>query len=141
MTEQTSAYLVTPPSLFFPRRGLTFSLITRNTKWVENFMEMAEERFPGTTLTFFSTHDEVDDDKWLWLFQQSNMSDFVIVDADSATEVDTQIALIVGRGKRVWWEFVEDNKPILQSLINITQAGLIDSTEEFFDLIGDSDTV
>lgn len=141
MTEQTSAYLVTPPSLFFPRRGLTFSLITRNTKWVENFMEMAEERFPGTTLTFFSTHDETDDDKWVWLFQQSNMSDFVIVDAESATEVDTQIALIVGRGKRVWWEFVEDNKPILQSLINITQAGLVDSTEEFFDLIGDSDTV
>lgn len=137
MTEQTSAYLVTPPSLFFPRRGLTFTLLSRNSKWVENFMELAEQQFQGTTLTFFSTHEETDDDKWVWLFQQAGMTDFVIVDAESATEVDIQIALIVGRGKRVWWEFVDDSKPILQSLINITQAGIVDDTEEFFDLIGD----
>jgi len=137
MNDQTSAYLVTPPSLFFPRRGITFSLITRNTKWVENFMELAEERFPGTTLTFFSAHDESDDDKWVWLYQQSNMADFVIVDAESASEVDIQLALIVGRNKRVFWEFVDDSKPILQSLINIIQAGIIDDTEEFFELIGD----
>ena len=137
MNDQTSAYLVTPPSLFFPRRGITFSLITRNTKWVENFMELAEERFPGTTLTFFSAHDESDDDKWVWLYQQSTMSDFVIVDAESATEVDIQLALIVARNKRVFWEFTDDSKPILQSLINIIQAGIIDDTEEFFELIGD----
>ena len=137
MNDQTSAYLVTPPSLLFPRRGITFSLITRNTKWVENFMELAEERFPGTTLTFFSAHDESDNDKWVWLYQQSNMADFVIVDAESATEVDIQLALIVGRNKRVFWEFVDDSKPILQSLINIIQAGIIDDTEEFFELIGD----
>ena len=137
MNDQTSAYLVTPPSLFFPRRGITFSLITRNTKWVENFMELAEERFPGTTLTFFSAHDESDDDKWVWLYQQSNMADFVIVDAESASEVDIQLALIVGRNKRVFWEFVDDSKPILQSLINIIQAGIIDDTEEFFEIIGD----
>ena len=137
MNDQTSAYLVTPPSLFFPRRGITFSLITRNTKWVENFMELAEERFPGTTLTFFSAHDESDNDKWVWLYQQSNMADFVIVDAESATEVDIQLALITARNKRVFWEFVDDSKPILQSLINIIQAGIIDDTEEFFELIGD----
>ena len=137
MNDQTSAYLVTPPSLFFPRRGITFSLITRNTKWVENFMELAEERFPGTTLTFFSAHDESDDDKWVWLYQQSTMSDFVIVDAESATEVDIQLALIVARNKRVFWEFTDDSKPILQSLINIIQAGIIDDTEEFFEIIGD----
>ena len=100
-------------------------------------MELAEERFPGTTLTFFSAHDESDDDKWVWLYQQSNMADFVIVDAESASEVDIQLALIVGRNKRVFWEFVDDSKPILQSLINIIQAGIIDDTEEFFELIGD----
>ena len=100
-------------------------------------MELAEERFPGTTLTFFSAHDESDDDKWVWLYQQSTMSDFVIVDAESATEVDIQLALIVARNKRVFWEFTDDSKPILQSLINIIQAGIIDDTEEFFELIGD----
>lgn len=138
----TSAYLVTPPSLFFPRRGITFTLITRNAKWVESFMDLAEQQFPGTTLTFCSAHEESDDDKWVWVFQQAALTDFVIVDADSASEVDIQMALIMGRNKRVWWEFSDDEAyPILQSLLNITQAGIVDSSEEFFALISDLDNV
>jgi hypothetical protein len=137
MSEQTSAYLVTPPSLFFPRRGLSFALLTRNAEWVENFMELAEQQFQSTTLTFFSTHEETDDEKWIWMFQQASMADFVIVDAETVTDTDIHMGLIIGRSKRVWWEFTDETKPILQSLLNITQAGIVDSTEEFFDLIAD----
>lgn len=138
----TSAYLVTPPSLFFPRRGITFSLLTRNTKWVENFMELAEQQFPGTTLTFFSAHEEEDQEHYVWAFQHAALSDFVIVDMESATELDIQLALIISRNKRVWWEFADEDAFVtFQSLLNITQAAMVDSSEEFFTLISDLDNV
>jgi hypothetical protein len=138
----TSAYLVTPPSLFFPRRGITFSLLTHNSKWVENFMELAEQQFPGTTLTFFAAHEEESNEHYVWSFQQTALADFVIVDMDSATELDIQLALIISKNKRVWWEFAdEDAFATFQSLLNITQASMVDSSEEFFALISDIDNV
>lgn len=138
----SSSYLITPPSIFLPRRGLTFSLITRNSKWVENFMEMAEDKFPGTTVTFFSSHEEADVEKYVWEFQHATIADFVIVDMDSASDTDINIALIVSKGKRVWWEFAdEDSYVTLQTILNVSGAGLVDSTEEFFEMISDLDNV
>lgn len=105
-------------------------------------MELAEQQFPGTSLTFFSAHEEEDHEKYVWAFQQASLADFVIVDMESATELDVQLALIISRQKRVWWEFAEEDSYVtFQSLLNITQAGMVDSSEEFFSLISDLDNV
>jgi len=49
---KTSAYLVTPPTVFLATSGLSFTLVTRNPKWIESTQEQIEEEFQRNQFGF-----------------------------------------------------------------------------------------
>lgn len=133
---KTSAYLVTPPTVFMASSGLAFTLVSRNSKWIESTQEQIEEEFKGTTLVFYSNYEDTHDDNWPWMYQQGMISDFIVVDLAGASEFDISVFLPFVRERKVFWiidEDLIDNN--MMALLNLHSACTAESIEDFLEII------
>jgi hypothetical protein len=133
---KTSAYLVTPPTVFMATSGLSFTLVTRNPKWIESTQELIEADFQGTNLVFYSTYEDKDDSNWPWLYQQGMISDFILVDLASASDFDICVFLPFVRERKVFWiidEDLVDNN--MMALLNLHSASTSENIEDFLEII------
>jgi hypothetical protein len=130
-----STYLVTPPNIFIAPAGLSFTLVTRDPAWLEDAQEQIEEDFKGTTVVFYSAYESTDDANWGWLYQQGMISDFVIVDLNSASEFDIKIFLPLVRERKIFWITYDDTDVKLLSMLNLHSASTAEDIEEFLGLI------
>jgi hypothetical protein len=133
--EATSSYIVTPPTVFIPRDGMSFCILSRNKEWVTDTAEFLEDSMPGTTITIYANYDSTNDENWAWQFQQMLIVDAIIIDCDSATTFDQMLALSQGEANNIWW-INSDNLPDnLAALLNTSGAKTAEDIEEFFSII------
>lgn len=133
--EATSSYVVTPPTVFIPRDGMSFCILSRNQEWVDNTVLFLEDSMPGTSITVYANSQSTNDDQWAWQFQQMMISDAVIIDCNSATIFDQMIALSQGVATNIWWIESENLPDNLAALLNTSGAKMAEDIEEFFSII------
>lgn len=133
---KTSAYLVTPPTVFLATSGLSFTVVCRNPKWIESFQELIEEEFKGTNLVFYSNYEDQDDSNWPWMYQQGMISDFIVIDLASASEFDVSVFLPFVRERKVFWIIDEDVVDSnMMALLNLHSASTAETIEDFLEII------
>lgn len=133
--EATSSYIVTPPTVFIPRDGMSFCILSRDKEWVTNTAEFLEDSMPGTTITIYANYELTSDEHWAWQYQQMLISNAIIIDCNSATTFDQMMALSQKQSDNVWWvdsDILADN---VAALINTLGAKTVDDIEEFFSII------
>ena len=133
--EATSSYVVTPPTVFIPRDGMSFCILSRNQEWVDNTVLFLEDSMPGTSITVYANSLSTNDDQWAWQFQQMLISDAVIIDCNSATIFDQMIALSQGVATNIWWVESDNLPDNLAALLNTSGAKMAEDIEEFFSII------
>lgn len=133
--ESTSSYVVTPPTVFIPRDGMSFCILSRNQEWVDDTALFLENSMPATTVTVYANYESTNDEYWAWQYQQMLVSDAIIIDCNSATPFDQILALSQGTANNIWWidsDVLPDN---LAALLNTSGAKTAEDIEEFFSII------
>jgi len=133
-TEAASSYIVTFPTVFIPRDGMSFCIFSRDQEWVNDTAKFFDHAMPGTTITLYANYDAQDDDNWAWHFQQMGVSDTVIIDCESATVFDMMMALSQN-DTNVWWIAPDELPDHVAALLNTTGAKTAEDVEEFFHII------
>jgi hypothetical protein len=132
----TSSYIVTPPTVFIPRDGMSFCVLGRNKEWVDDAASFFDQAMPSTTITLYSNYGTEDDNNWAWQYQQMLVSDAIIIDCTSATIFDIMMALALSTNEsNIWWIDSDSLSDNLYSLLNISGAKMADDIEEFFALL------
>ena len=131
----TSSYIVTSPTIFIPREGLSLTVLSRDEKLVDDISLFLEKALPGTTVVVYSDYESKGDDNWPWTFQQMMVSDFIVVDCSSATQFEMMIALSQGVANNVWWMNPDDLPDNLAALLNTSGAKMAEDIEELFAII------
>lgn len=129
----TASYIVTPPTLFIPRDGMTFSLLSRSKRWVDGVIELIEDGMQGTTATVYANYSSPSDEHWIWVYQQMALSDIVLVDCATATDFDKTLAVNEGLNSTVWWIDTDELEDNMAAFLYTTGAKTADTVEEFFD--------
>jgi hypothetical protein len=134
--ESTSSYIVTPPTVFIPRDGMSFCVLGRDKEWVDDAAAFFDHALPGTTVTIYSNYGTEDDNQWAWQYQQMLVSDTIIIDCNSATIFDIMMALSLSTAEsNIWWIDPDSLSDNLVSLLNISGAKMADNVEEFFAIL------
>jgi len=131
----TASYIVTPPTLFFPRDGLTFSLLSRNKSWVDDVISLIEDGLQGTSATVYANFSSNSDEHWIWVYQQMAVSDFILVDCATATDFDKTLAINEGTNSIVWWIDVDELEDNMAALLHTSGAKTAETAVEFFDIM------
>jgi hypothetical protein len=134
--ESTSSYIVTPPTVFIPRDGMSFCVLGRDKEWVDEAASFFDDQLPGTTVTIYSNYGTENDNNWAWHYQQMFVSDSIIIDCSSATIFDIMMALTLSTSEsNIWWIDPDSLSDNLVSLLNISGAKTAEDIEEFFAII------
>lgn len=131
----TASYIVTPPTLFFAKEGMSFCVLSRDKSWVDDLIQMMEDAMRGTTTTVYTNYETTSDEHWMWTYQQMKIADLVIVDCGSATDFDRILALTESDKSLVWWIDTDEFDDSFASLLHTAGAKTAADIEEFFAII------
>lgn len=131
----TASYIVTPPTLFFPKDGMSFCVLSRDKTWVDDMIKFLEDALQGTTATIYTNYDSTTDEYWMWTYQQMGISDFVVVDCGSVTEFDKLLALNESDKNTVWWIDTDELEDNFAALLHTSGSKTASDIEEFFAIV------
>jgi len=134
----SSVYVVSPPTLYMPGGGLSFCLISNDKAWQDSIIAMLEKSIQSNQLTFYANESAQKDPKaWVWYWHVVDNCNLIVCDLSTASEHEIRMALAMckldqpvifhvrpGNDEFVallnaievpWFEELENLAPILES--------------------------
>jgi hypothetical protein len=83
----TGVYIVSPPTLYLPERGMSITLVSNSEEWQTEVITLVEKLLNDDQVTFFVGATDFKDPKaWIWYWHVAKNCDLVLCDTKSATE-------------------------------------------------------
>jgi len=93
--QDSSVYLVAPPTLHLPPSGFSILLMSNNEMFQTELVNLLEKGIKKDQLTIYlnPNYTSVDLKLWLWYWHIANFADLVIVDTKNVTEHELRMSI------------------------------------------------
>ncbi len=127
----SSVYIVSPPTLYIPPTGVAFCLISNNESWQNEVIELVERGIKKSQLTFYINNTEfVDPKAWIWYWHVAPSCDLIICDTVHCTDHELHMSLGMLKQDLPVMFHVKAGNEELRTLLNSIGVPCFDGVEE-----------
>lgn len=131
----SNVYTVSPPTLHMPAGGITFCLISNNTKWQDSIINKIE-KVVNKQLTFFVNEElSIDPKLWVWYWHIVDNCGMIICDTLSATEHEIRMCIAMTKQNLPILFRVKPGNDEFVSLLNAIEIPSFEDDKQLLEFI------
>lgn len=127
----SSVYIVSPPTLYSPPRGVAFCLISNSEAWQNEVTTLIEKGINKNQITFYINNTEyVDPKAWIWYWHVAQNCDLILCDTVHCTDHELHMCLAMLKLDYPVVFQVKPGNEELATLLNSISVPFFESIEE-----------
>lgn len=132
----SSIYVVSPPTLYVPPMGAAFCLISNSEAWQTEVIDLIEKGIKKAQITFYANNTEyVDPKAWIWYWHVARNCDLIICDTAHCTPHELNMCLAMLKNSLPVIFHVKSANEELKTLLTALSIGHYDSLDELENLL------
>lgn len=129
--QDSSVYIVSPPTLYIAPTGASFCLVSNNENWQNEIISLLEKGIEKAQLTFYVNNTEYIDPKaWIWYWHVAHNCNLIICDTAHCTDHELHMCLAMTKLELPVLFHISQGNEELQTLLNSISVPSFENIEE-----------